>query len=264
MSPKSDSPALLPMVRKLQRWQPLDEEDQAALLALPHVLRTLSAAQYVVWDGDRPQNSCLLLSGFAIRHKIAAGGARQILSVHMRGDVIDLQNSLLGVADHNVQMLTAGEVAMIPSEAIVEIASARPAVGFALWLETLVDGAIFREWIVNVGRRDARTRVAHLLCEFALRLEVAGLGKRTDYEMPMTQEQLSDAVGLTSVHVNRTLMGLGADHLISRTHRNISVVDWDALAKVGDFDPRYLHLSGNMRGGGLISRSPDFRASAPA
>ena len=162
MSPVSDSHALLPMLRKLQRWQSLDDEDIAAVLALPHVARTLNATQFVVWDGDRPQHSCLLLSGFAVRHKIAAGGVRQILSVHMRGDVIDLHSSLLGVADHNVQMLTAGEVAMIPAEAIVEIASARPAVGIALWLETLVDGAIFREWIVNVGRRDARTRIAHL------------------------------------------------------------------------------------------------------
>ena len=246
MSPESSSRSLQPMLDKLRRWQPLDDEDGAAVLALPHVTRMLNATQFVVWDGDRPQHSCLLLSGFAIRHKIAAGGARQILSVHMRGDVVDLQNSLLGMADHNVQMLTAGEVAMIPAESIIEIASTRPAVGLALWLETLVDSAIFREWIVNVGRRDARTRVAHLLCEFALRLEVAGLGDRTDYEMPMTQEQLSDAVGLTSVHVNRTLMALGADGLISRNHRKIKVMDWDALVRVGDFDPRYLHVNGNM------------------
>jgi CRP-like cAMP-binding protein len=246
MSTESDSHPLMPMLRKLQRWQSLDDEDGAAVLALPHVARRLNAAQFIVWDGDRPQHSCLLLSGFAVRHKIGAGGARQILSAHMRGDVVDLQNSLFGMADYNVQMLTAGDVAMIPIEAIIEIASARPAVGHALWLETLVDGAIFREWIVNLGRRDARTRIAHLLCELALRLEKAGLDDRTDFEMPMTQEQLSDAVGLTSVHVNRTLMGLGADGLIRRTHRKIAVIDWDALASAGDFDPRYLHLNGNV------------------
>jgi CRP-like cAMP-binding protein len=246
MSPESDTHLLMPMLRKLRRWQPLGDADGAALLDLPHVVRTLSPTQFVVWDGDRPQHSCLLLSGYAIRHKIAAGGKRQILSVHMRGDVIDMHNSLLGMADHNIQMLTAGDVAMIPVEAMVEIAAARPAVGLALWLETLVDGAIFREWIVNVGRRDARTRVAHLLCEFSLRLEIAGLSKRTDFEMPMTQEQLSDAVGLTSVHVNRTLMSLGADGLISRNNRRITVIDWDALAGAGDFDPRYLHADGMM------------------
>jgi CRP-like cAMP-binding protein len=232
------------MVRKLSLWQALDEADVAAVLALPHTVRTLKAGQFVAWDGDKPQHCCLLMSGFAFRHKIAGSGARQILSVHMRGDVVDLHNSLLRIADHNIQMLTGGEVAMIPFEAIRDIAAARPAVAAALWYETLVDGSIFREWIVNVGRRDARTRIAHLLCELALRQEVAGLGGRLVYEMPMTQEQLSDAVGLTPVHVNRMLMSLGADGLISRNHRSITVIDWAALAKAGDFETRYLHYDG--------------------
>ena len=247
MSPESE-PALQPMLTKLRLWQALDEEDGAALLALPHVRRTLKAGQFVAWDGDLPQHSCLLISGFAFRHKIAGNGARQILSVHMCGDIVDLHNAMLRVADHNIQMLTAGDVAMIPFEAIREIAAARPAVGAALWYETLVDGAVFREWIVNVGRRDARTRIAHLLCELALRQEVAGLGHRSVYQMPMSQEQLSDAVGLTPVHVNRMLMGLGADGLISRNHRSITVMDWAALAKAGDFDPRYLHFDGRAAG----------------
>jgi len=242
MSPPSESSPLHPMLRKLQGWQALDAADCEAILGLPHLMRPLKAGQYVVWDGDRPQFSGLLVSGFAYRHKIAGSGARQIMSVHMRGDVVDLHNSMLGVADHNVQMITAGEVAMIPVEAIRELIAARPAVGAALWFETLVDGSIFREWIVNVGRRDSRTRIAHLLCEIALRLEVAGLGERSAYEMPMTQEQLADAVALTPVHVNRMLMALGADGLIRRSQRHITVADWDALAKVGDFDARYLHL----------------------
>src|SRR5688572_22741983 len=97
---------LAPMVRKLEMWHPLNDEERAGLLGLPHVVRDLKAHQYVVWDGDRPQNACLLLSGFAYRHKLSGNGGRQILSIHMRGDVVDLQNSLLGVADHNVQMMT--------------------------------------------------------------------------------------------------------------------------------------------------------------
>ena len=244
-------PTLQPMVRKLGLWHDLDAQDVAALLALPHVVRSLKAGQFVAWDGDMPQHSCLLLTGFAIRHKIAGSGARQILSVHMRGDVVDLHNAVLRVADHSIQMLTAGDVAMIPFEAIRDIAVARPAVAAALWYETLVDGSIFREWIVNVGRRDARTRIAHLLCELALRQEIAGLGDRLSYEMPMTQEQLSDAVGLTPVHVNRMLMGLGADGLIRRNHRSIAIMDWAALAKTGDFEPRYLHLGGAAAADGV-------------
>jgi CRP-like cAMP-binding protein len=243
---------LAPMLRKLQLWEPLSLGDREALLALPYSKRQLGAGQYIIWDGDKPQYACILLSGFAYRQKIAGNGGRQILSIHMEGDVLDLQNALLGVADHDVQMLTAGELALIPVEAIREIAFSRPSVGMAMWYETLVEGSIFREWIINVGRRDARTRVAHLLCEFALRLEVADLGESQRYELPMTQEQLADAVALTPVHVNRTLKNLEADGLITRTQRVISIEDWKTLATVGDFQPRYLHLGG--------SSSPDARA----
>jgi CRP-like cAMP-binding protein len=241
MSDGDDHP-LSPMVRKLSLWSPLDADDRAAIFALPYVRREIAANQYLVWDGDRPSNACLLLRGFAFRHKLAGSGARQILSIHMKGDLIDLQNSLLGVADHNVQMFAAGEVALIPIENVRQLAFDRPHIGMAMWYETLVEGSIFREWVLNVGRRDARTRIAHLLCEFALRLEVADLGRQTHYEMPITQEQLADAVALTSVHVNRTLMGLEADGLIKRDKRTIAISDWDKLAVEGDFQPRYLHL----------------------
>ena len=240
--PDSSEPILAPMVQKLGLWEPLSAKDRDLVLALPCQRRRLAAGQYLVWDGDRPQNTCLLVSGFAYRHKSAGNGGRQILSIHMRGDIVDLQNSLLGVADHNVQMLTSGEVAFIPVEAIRELADSNPNIGMAMWYETLVEASIFREWMVNVARRDARTRIAHLLCELGLRLEVAELGAQTNYELPITQEQLADAVALTPVHVNRTLMKLEAEGLITRTKRFISVADWKKLVEVADFDPRYLHL----------------------
>jgi CRP-like cAMP-binding protein len=230
------------MVNKLQQWRPLEEPDQEALLALPARTIDLRAHEYIVREGEAPQNCCLIVSGFAIRHKVAGNGGRQIFSIHMPGDLADLQNSLLGTADHNLQALTHVEAALIPVEAIQEIAFARPAIGRAMWYETLVDASIFREWTLNVGRRDARTRAAHMLCEFALRLEMAGLGERCDYELPMTQEQLADALSLTPVHTNRTLMALGDDGLISRSQRSVRIIDWTRLAEVGDFDPAYLHL----------------------
>ena len=113
-----------------------------------------------------------------------------------------------------------------------------------MWIDTLVDGSIFREWIANVGRRDARTRIAHLFCEFGLRLQHAGLAEQTGYELPMTQEQLGDATGLTSVHVNRTIKALEADGLIGprSSPRSINIGDWKKLAAVGDFDSGYLHM----------------------
>lgn len=233
---------LAPMVRKLNRWCDLDSSDRTSIRSLPYQLRRLDAGQYLVWDGDQPRNCCLLLSGYAYRHKHAGNGGRQILSIHMKGDVLDLQNSLLGTADHNVQMLTNGEMALISVDAIRHLTFSRPMVGMAMWYETLVEGSIFREWVLNIGRRDARTRIAHLLCEFAIRLEVAELGGPSGYELPISQEQLADAVALTPVHVNRTLMRLEEDGLITRTKRVIAIDDWKKLAKVADFDPRYLHL----------------------
>jgi CRP-like cAMP-binding protein len=234
--------ALMAMLRKFERWTPLDDGDRAAVGALPHKLRQLGPTKYVVREGDRSEHSCLLLSGFAFRSKIVGDGGRQIVAIHMPGDMVDLQNSVLGIADHSVQALTAIEVALIPREAILAIAADRPAVGRAMWHDTLVDGSVQREWTANVGRRDAHSRTAHLLCEFALRLHIAGLGRLSDYELPMTQEQLADTLGLTPVHVNRTLKALEAEGLISRTMRAVRIEDWQKLADAGDFNTTYLHV----------------------
>lgn len=241
MLDSSHSP-LAPMLRKLEYSGQLDDQDRRAVLALPHTLKSLEAGAYIVRDGDRATHSCLLRDGFVYRHKIVGDGSRQICSIHMSGDMVDLQNSLLRIADHSVQALTRAEVAFIPREAVMAIAFDRPAIGMAMWFDTLVDGSVFREWIANVGRRDARTRLAHLLCEFATRLEAAGLGKRNHYSLPMTQEQLADCTGLTPVHVNRTLKALAEDGVISRTVRSVTVDDWKRLAAEGDFTSAYLHM----------------------
>nr|WP_314444078.1 Crp/Fnr family transcriptional regulator [uncultured Sphingomonas sp.] len=234
---------LEPLARKLANWQKLSEADRNAVLSLPRTVKHVEQHHYLVREFDRVSHACLLLSGFAIRHKIVAGGHRQIVAIHMKGEFVDLQNSMLGTADHSVQMLTKGKAAFIPTEQIKELADKYPNVGRALWTDTLVDGSIFREWIANVGRRDAFTRVAHLLCEFAMRMEAAGLGERGHYELPMTQEQLADATGLTSVHINRTMKQLRAAQLITGgTPRSIVISDWRQLADAGDFNSAYLHL----------------------
>jgi CRP-like cAMP-binding protein len=236
-------PVLALLLARLEELAPLNDADRAAILALPHTLRALDRHEYVVREGAAAQHSCLLLRGYLSRHKIVASGARQIVSVHMAGDMVNMQNSLLARADHSVQALTDAEVAFIPGHAIVALAGTRPAVAIAMWLDTLIDGAIFREWIANVGRRDASTRTAHLLCEFGLRQERAGLGTRGRYDLPLTQSDLADALGLTPVHVNRTLKHLEAAGLISRDNRAVTVSSWNALRKAGDFDPTYLHIS---------------------
>jgi CRP-like cAMP-binding protein len=235
--------SLEPMLRKLEYYHALGKADCAALMDLPFKVRTCERYHYVIRERDVANHACVLLSGFAVRTKMVANGKSQIVSIHMKGEIVDLQNSLLNIADHSVQMLTSGRVAMIPREELFGIAFARPTIGRALWADTMVDASIYREWIANIGRRDARTRIAHLLCEFSLRLKVAGMGEATGYELPMTQEQLGDATGLTSVHVNRTIKGLERDGLIDRSNpRSIFIGDWRKLAEAGDFDSGYLHL----------------------
>ncbi len=245
-------PTFEKMVLRLERRSTLSEADRTALLGLPHVVRKLSAGAHVVRDGEPADHCSLLLSGFAHRYKIAAEGARQILSFHVAAEFLDLQNSFLGVADHGVQMLTDAEIALIPAGTLQALALGRPALGRALWIDTLIDASIFREWVVNVGRRDSRARIAHLLCEFSLRLEAAGLASNHHYQLPMTQEQLADAVGLTSVHVNRVLRQLGEEGLIRRDRRSITIEDWGRMRAVGDFNERYLHHDA-MNGGRVKS-----------
>jgi CRP-like cAMP-binding protein len=245
----SPYPSLIRAVRKLEQHSELADADRAAILALPFAVRVLEPGSYIIREGDRPEHCVTLLSGFAIRHKVTGDGRRQIIAIHMPGELVDLHNLFLETSDHNIQALTRLEAAFVPRSAARELALGSPAVGRALWADTLIDASIFREWVVNVGRRDSLTRIAHLLCEFALRLEAAGLGGEQGYEMPMTQEQIADCTGLTPVHVNRVLKELGELGLIVRNKRSISIPDWARLSHIGDFTARYLHLdqSGGAR-----------------
>ena len=235
--------ALTPMLRKLRLWTPLAPEDEAALLGLPHEMVRVPRQRAIITEGDTVEHCWLLVEGFCVRYKIVGDGGRQILSIHMLGDLVDLQNALIGRADHGIQTITECRMAKIPIAAVRHLADERPNVREALWRDTIVDGSIHREWVANVGRRDATTRVAHLLCEFALKLDAVGLGKQLNYELPMTQEQLADATGLTAVHVNRVLKSLAEQGLIERmTSKSVLIGDWKRLASAGDFNSDYLHL----------------------
>jgi len=240
----STSPSTLePMVQKLAYRVELDALDREAILALPFQHKVIERSEFIVRERELATHSCLMLSGYSIRSKLTGDGGRQIVAIQMKGEMVDLQNSLLRTADHSVQALTACKVAYIPRQEILRLAAERPTVARAMWIDTLVDASVFREWIMNVGRRDARTRIAHLLCEFSLRLKLAGLGRENGYELPMTQEQLADATGLTPVHVNRSMKTLDAEGLIHRLNpRVIHIGDWRKLAEAGDFDSNYLHL----------------------
>ena len=231
------------MIRKLRTRGNIDDADCRAIRALNPVRRTYEAPAYILREGEPPRRTCsFVVAGLAFRQKLAANGARQIVSIHMAGDFLDLQHLFLHTADHSVQALTRLECAEIDREALQQLVTEHPAIARAMWVDALVDGSIFREWILNVGRRDARTRVAHLLCEFALRMEAAGIAEHHRYELPMTQEQLADSLGLTAVHVNRTLKALEAEGLIKRTKRVLAVPDLLRLQHAADFNSGYLHL----------------------
>jgi len=232
---------LTALVRRWSQHSQLSPEDVAALLALPFARKTFGKDEYIVREGQQTTECALLLRGFAFRQKLLRNGSRQIISIHIPTEFVDLQNGLLGVADHSVQSLDHSDAAIIPRGALMDLAGSSAAISKAMWIDTLIDASIFREWVVNVGRRDSRARIAHLLCELAVRLESIGAEQDGRYDFPLTQEQLADATGLTSVHTNRTLQSLRKAGLIQLTARSLSVLDWEGLREVGDFDELYLH-----------------------
>ena len=239
----SQSSFLEPIYRRWSRIGSLTPEDREELEALPWARRPYERDAYYVREGQPTTVCTVLLSGFAYRQKLVSDGARQIISFHIPGEFLDIQNCMLEVADHNVQSLGRTMIATIPKSALMELMAERPSIRRAIWLDSLIDASIFREWVVNVGRRDARERIAHLLCELAARLRAAGLDPGPAFDFPVTQEQLADATGLTAVHTNRTLQSLRREGLIDLSSSKLTILDWEALAAVGDFNKRYLHQS---------------------
>jgi CRP-like cAMP-binding protein len=226
---------LAPMVSKLARRATLGVPEMDALLSLPIRQVSIVAGRQFVQEGDTSSSCAVILSGFAGRSKTVRNGNRQIMSIDMRGDIVDLPNSFLGYADHSVTSLSRLEVAEIPRHAILAVAEAYPAIARAFMLDTLINGSIFREWILNVGQRDARERISHLYCEIVLRQREAGLGLGPTYNWPFSQEQIGDATGLTAVHVNRTLQTM-------RTGKHtLTIEDWAKLQKDGGSEKAYLH-----------------------
>ena len=221
----------------------LSDEDKRSVASLPWQRKAFAREAYLAREGEPTKVCSLLLDGLAFRQKLVSDGSRQIISFHIPGEFLDLQNCLLKIADHNVQALSRCSVAIVSKDVLLQLMAERPAVRRAIWLDSLIDASIFREWVVNVGRRDARQRIAHLLCELAARLKAAGQDEGPMYDFPITQEQIADATGLTAVHTNRTLQTLRKSGLISLSASKLTIMDWDALAEAGDFSERYLHHS---------------------
>jgi CRP-like cAMP-binding protein len=233
-----------PLVRKIESVAPfaLSEAERAALLGLPMQVQALRADQDVIREGDRPSRCCILLEGFASTYKTTLGGKRQITAFYIAGDIPDLMSLHLRVLDASIGTLTPCRVAFIQHEPMRELCERHPRIAAVLWRTTLIDGAVFREWMLNVGQREAYARLAHLLCEVVTRMGAVGLAEGHSCKMPITQTELGDATGISTVHVNRTLQELRGDGLISLRDGTLTVHDWEGLSGAGEFDATYLHL----------------------
>ena len=231
-----------PLIRHLESVAKLSSDEKHALVSLPMQLMDLRADQDIVREGDRPTRSCLILEGFACTFKMTGEGKRQIMAFHIPGDVPDLQSLHLTVLDSSLGTLTPAKLGFIQLEALHDLCARHPGIAAALWRVTLIDAAIFREWVTNIGRREAYARIAHLFCETLVRMKAVGLAEDHGCELAMTQSELGDATGISTVHVNRTLQELRRDGLINLMGSRFQALDWEALKQAGDFDPSYLHL----------------------
>jgi CRP-like cAMP-binding protein len=236
------------LITKLTVSNTLDGDDIRAIQTLPIRGRSLEALTVVVADGDRPTECCLVADGFAFRSKTTFDGQRQILSLHIPGEIPDLQSLHLKVMDPDFTTLTPCTLGFISHDAIQQLSKDRPNVAAAMWRETLIDAAIFREWIVNVGRRSATARMAHLFLELHRRLEA--LGRTTDggFEFPVTQSVLSDCLGLSTVHVNRVLQDLRGDGLLTVNRSQFHLLKREKLEELAGFDGTYLHQHPSLEG----------------
>lgn len=231
------------LIRKLGRFTKLSREDKALLARITtERVRHVPARADIVVENEKPETMIFVLSGWASRYKVLEDGRRQIMAFFLPGDMCDLNVFILRRMDHAIGALTPVTVAEITRETYEELMHAFPRVTRSLWWESLVAAAIQREWAMNLGQRDAAERMAHLFCELFLRLQAVGLTVGNACELPLTQAELGEATGLSSVHVNRTLQELRASKLITLRGKVLTIPDMDALQSAALFNPNYLHF----------------------
>lgn len=238
---KRHSPHTL-MIRKLESLFRLSDDEKRALENLPVEVESLKPEQDIIRIGERATRSCLILEGFTCVYKLTSDGKRQIMALHVPGDMPDLQSLHLKVMDISIASIGSSVVGFIPHEDLRHTCARYPRLTAAFWRETLVDASIYRDWILNIGQRSAYPRVAHLLCELLVRLKAVGIAESHTFHLPITQAELADAIGITPVHMNRIFQALRADELIDATRGKVTILNGAKLKEQGDFDPLYLHL----------------------
>ena len=233
-----------PLARKLQHFITITPEDERVLDGLERSHESIEAHQDIVGEGEVPRSVFLVKQGLACRYRILSDGRRQIITFLLPGDFNDLHVFLLKEMDHSIAAITPVRIATIARESVMELAIHRPRITAGLWWASLQEEALLRERIVALGRRDAAGRVAYLLCELLWRHQAVGLASDHSFELPLTQVELGDTLGMTAVHTNRILQDLRRQGLIVLKNRTVALNDLEALQALGEFTRSYLHLGG--------------------
>jgi len=235
------------LARKLKEHSRLGSDDITELSRLTYQRRHLDANEDLIRQGDKPDVAALVVSGMVGRYHLLKDGRRQYLSFHMRGDLPDAQSLFLDRMDHAVCAIGEAEMVLIPHVQVREMFERRPMVGFAVWRETLIDAAIFREAITNNSSRSTRARMAHLFCEIFYRARASGLVNGNSCDLPLSQTQIGETLGIAIATVSRTLQVLRRARLIEFKGGRLTIKDWERLVTQGDFNPEYLHLKRAVR-----------------
>jgi CRP-like cAMP-binding protein len=231
-----------PLLVKLEQHTKLPDVDRDLLSRMLTDIRTFDGRRDIIRVGEDPEFVHLMIEGWSCRYSIVDDGRRQITAFLVPGDFCDAHIVMLGEMDHSIRVLGRARVAFISKDLMAEVAE-RPSLTRALWWASLVDEGVSRAWLVNIGRRNATDRVAHLVCELHARLLSVGMGDDDRFEMPLTQEDLGDALGLTPVHINRVLRLLRERGLMTFSNRTIVIQNVEALKREAGFHPHYLHLN---------------------
>lgn len=233
---------------RLSGYTPLNDTDVSLLHEACRNVRDVPAGYHLILEGDNPDPVFVMLDGWACGYKILPDGGRQILAFMLPGDFCDIHIAVLRAIDHNIVTITPSRVALIPRVQMEALVEAGPTITRAFWWSQLVDQSVLRAWIVSMGRRTAKERIAHLMCELYIRMRNIGLATDDRCEMPLTQIVIADAVGLTPVHVNRVLKSLRLEGVMQLSSGSLKIIDPVRLAEIAGFDGNYLH--GRLRQAG--------------
>ena len=244
-----------PFLRKMAFGAELTAEDLGVLAEVSANPRPIAAKTDLSSEGDAPTNVHLVMAGYACRYKVLPNGRRQIMAIFVPGDLCDLHVQILGEMDHSIGTLSDAMVVDI-SPATIEELIANPRINRGLWWMTLVDEGTLREWLVSMGQRDAAEQMAHVFCELHLRLQSVGLAEGDSFDLPGTQDDLADLMGVTPVHVNRTLAALRETHLVKFERGRLTIPDVARLRAFGGFDPNYLHLRDGRTRSNQMNEAP--------